>query len=186
MGDQQDRPSMIDIFDEYAFQENGQPRNHVVIGSETARKMLPAEVYSRLSEPGQAGYDVAAIREGFVAAAVEHGRATGLDTRVTTVAIKSAVWVVETIARRHLGELRPTTPPKAGWWILALTIPRDQLDFVEGDLAESYARYVDERGRPAALWWYWLQIIGSFFHFGLRLVKNLLPLADVIKAFKGG
>lgn len=182
-----DLPSKLEIFEAYAFDQDGNARHRTMVERGAARLILSEADYRRLSEPGFDGDHAEAIREGLEAVAAENRRLHAVDTKVSHLVIAVATAVMTDVDAFAGTELKfSAAPPELGWWLLALTIPRDQLDFVVGDLSESYAKYVDERGRNAALWWYWVQISGSFFHFGLRFLKNLLPVADLIKAFKGG
>lgn len=71
--------------------------------------------------------------------------------------------------------------PSIGWWILALTCSRDQLDAIAGDIEEGFARYARERGHAAAHWWFWIQIVTSFAHLAVRAVQKALPIADLFK-----
>ncbi|MET3665927.1 permease prefix domain 2-containing transporter [Caulobacter sp. 1776] len=75
----------------------------------------------------------------------------------------------------------PPKAPRVGWWILALTCPKDSLDYVVGDLEEDFPRYAAERGLAAAHWWFWIQILKSLAHFVIRAVSRLGGVFDFVK-----
>jgi len=90
-------------------------------------------------------------------------------------------WLRESIVKDIVGLLQrqyqrtDSRTPRIGWAILAVVCPSDRLDEYAGDLEERFARYVRERGRGLALWWYWIAITKlslAFIWDGLlRLVK---------------
>lgn len=110
-------------------------------------------------------------------------------------------WKLVSISKRHLHykekddyyvpllpDEKPEPPPTApavGWAILALTCSRDQLDVVAGDIEEDFCRYARERGKAAAYWWFWVQIVKSFAHLAIRVVQKALPITDLFKKFSG-
>ncbi|MDX1646512.1 MAG: ADOP family duplicated permease [Longimicrobiales bacterium] len=52
-------------------------------------------------------------------------------------------------------------PPRLAVWLLRRLVPSELVDVVEGDLREGYSRRRRKRGRRAADWWAWRQVLGS-------------------------
>lgn len=98
----------------------------------------------------------------------------------TTIADLADAYVTVSAAMEEVVDARQFAPP-IGWWILALTCSRDQLDAIAGDIEEGFARYARERGHAAAHWWFWIQIVTSFAHLAVRAIQKTLPIADLFK-----
>lgn len=73
-------------------------------------------------------------------------------------------------------------PPAIGWWILAVICPRDELEFVLGDMEEGFVRYALQRGQGAAHWWYWWQMVRTATHFILRVLDKARSAINIFKA----
>lgn len=83
--------------------------------------------------------------------------------------------------------IQPTpTSPKLGWVILAFACKKDELDAYAGDLEETFGRYCQERGRGAALAWYWWQLVRTVIARAWPMLERLLNLADLVKKVSGG
>jgi hypothetical protein len=80
---------------------------------------------------------------------------------------------------------KPINAPNIGWWILALTCSREQLDAIWGDLQEDFLRYATGRGAGAAYWWFWIQITKSFAHLMIRMVQKAEPITRLLKKSGG-
>lgn len=76
---------------------------------------------------------------------------------------------------------KPINAPNIGWWILALTCSREQLDAIWGDLQEDFLKYATGRGVGAAYWWFWIQITKSFAHLMIRTVQKAEPITRLLK-----
>jgi putative ABC transport system permease protein len=66
------------------------------------------------------------------------------------------------------------TPPRLALWILARRIPRQELEFVLGDLAERFDEQVATRGPGAARRWFWAESL----LLALRLWPARMPVAN--------
>lgn len=86
----------------------------------------------------------------------------------------------------------PTMPapmasaPKAGWTLLAVVCHGDDLERAAGDLEQRFGRYVLERGKRAALIWFWAEITRTALSRAWPAVERLLKLAEFFGKFSGG